>query len=76
MPAAHASRWRQEAGDISRRVRAHCWSQAKQPYTFYAGTDDLDVAVLLAGRTGFDRGQRLAATIDAATAELGRGSFV
>ena len=46
---------------------------AKQAYTFYAGTDDLDAAVLLAGRTGFDRGPRLASTIDAIAAELGRG---
>ena len=70
LPAAHASRWRQEAADISRWVQAHCWSQAKQSYTFYAGTDDLDAAVLLAGRTGFDRGQRLAATIRALRNEL------
>ena len=49
---------------------------AKQSYTFYAGTEDLDAAVLLAGRTGFDRGERLASTIGAVTAELGRGSFV
>ena len=76
LPAAHAPRWRQEAADITRWVHAHCWSQAKQSYTFYAGTDDLDAAVLLAGRTGFDRGERLASTIDAVTAELGHGSFV
>ena len=76
LPAAHAARWRQEAADITRWVQAHCWSQAKQSYTFYAGTDELDAAVLLAGRTGFDRGQRLAATIDAVTAELGRGPLV
>ncbi len=30
-------------------------------------------AVLLGGRTGFDRGPRLARTIEALTAELGRG---
>ena len=39
-------------------VDEHCWSEAKQSYTFYAGTDDLDAATLLAGRTGFDRGER------------------
>jgi GH15 family glucan-1,4-alpha-glucosidase len=76
LPAAHAPRWRQEAADIARWVREHCWSRAKRSYTFYAGTDDLDAAVLLAARTGFDRGPRLASTIDAITAELGRGSFV
>ena len=76
LPAAHAARWRQEAAGISRWVQAHCWSQAKQSYTFYAGTDDLDAAVLLAGRTGFDRGPRLASTIGAIVAELGRGPFL
>ncbi len=76
LPAAHAARWRQEAAGISRWVRDHCWSQAKESYTFYAGTDDLDAAVLLAARTGFDRGPRLASTIEAVVAELGRGPFV
>ena len=76
LPDRHAARWRQEAADITGWVRAHCWSPAKQSYTFYAGTEDLDAAVLLAGRTGFDRGPRLATTIDAVTAELGRGAFV
>ena len=76
LPDAHAARWRQEAADITAWIQAHCWSPAKQSYTFYAGTDDLDAAVLLAGRTGFDRGPRLASTIDAVTAELGCGPFV
>ena len=76
LPAAHAARWRQEAAGISRWVGDHCWSQAKESYTFYAGTDDLDAAVLLAARTGFDRGPRLASTIEAVVAELGRGPFV
>ena len=39
--------------------------RAKQSYTFYAGTDDLDAATLLAGQTGFDRGERLAGTVAA-----------
>ena len=75
-PAPARARWRAEAAEIRRWVDAHCWSEAKQAYTFYAGTDDLDAAVLLAGRTGFDRGPRLASTIDAVTAELGRGPLV
>ena len=76
LPAAHAARWRQEAADITRWVQARCWSEARQSYTFYAGTDELDAAVLLAARTGFDRGPRLATTIEAVTGELGRGPFV
>ena len=49
---------------------------AKEAYTFYAGTDDLDAAVLLAGRTGFVRGPRLASTIDAIASELGHGPLL
>ena len=76
LPCAHAPRWRQEADDIREWVRTHCWSQAKQSYTFYAGSDELDAAVLLAGRTGFDRGERLATTAAALRAELGEGAFL
>lgn len=76
LPGAHAPRWRQEADNIREWVRTHCWSQAKQSYTFYAGTDELDAAVLLAGRTGFDRGERLATTVAALRAELGEGAFL
>jgi GH15 family glucan-1,4-alpha-glucosidase len=76
IPAPRAERWRAVASEIRVWVNAHCWSETKQAYTFYAGTDDLDAAVLLAGRTGFERGPRLVSTIDAVTAELGRGPLI
>jgi GH15 family glucan-1,4-alpha-glucosidase len=76
LPDDRADRWRSEAAEIKAWVAEHCWSEARQSYTFYAGTDDLDAAVLLAGRTGFDRGPRLASTIDAVAAELGRGPLL
>ena len=72
----HPGRWRTEADQIRAWVQEHCWSQAKQAYTFYAGTDDLDAATLLAGRTGFDRGERLAGTVRAIRRELARGPLV
>ena len=50
----------------------HCWSKSKSAYTFHAGTEELDAAVLLAARTGFLSGddERLLTTIDAIRAEL------
>jgi GH15 family glucan-1,4-alpha-glucosidase len=67
----HAERWQREADAIKAWVDEHCWSEVKRSYTFYAGTDDLDAATLLAGRTGFDRGERLAGTVRAVRGELG-----
>jgi GH15 family glucan-1,4-alpha-glucosidase len=72
----HASRWRTEAEHIRAWVHEHCWSEEKGSYTFYAGTDELDAATLLAGRTGFDRGERLAGTVRAVRRELARGPLV
>lgn len=76
IPDDHVARWRAEGGRIRQWVETHCWSQAKQAYTFYAGSDELDAAVLLAGRTGFDTGARLASTIDAVCSELVRDPLV
>jgi GH15 family glucan-1,4-alpha-glucosidase len=68
----HVPRWRSEREQIRRYIDERCWSDAKQAYTFYAGTDELDAAVLLMARTGFcEPGDpRLSATIDAITDEL------
>lgn len=76
IPNLGTERWRAGAEEIRDWVNTHCWSQAKSAYTFYAGTDDLDAAVLLAGRTGFERGPRLASTIEAIAGELGRGPLL
>jgi GH15 family glucan-1,4-alpha-glucosidase len=72
----HAQRWRTEADHIRSWVNAHCWSTEKNSYTFYAGSDNLDAATLLAGRTGFDRGERLAGTVAAVRRELADGPLV
>lgn len=76
LPGLRLARWRSGAEEIRDWVNAHCWSEAKGAYTFFAGTEDLDAAVLLAGRTGFERGPRLASTIRAVAAELGRGPLL
>ncbi|HEY6934482.1 MAG TPA: glycoside hydrolase family 15 protein [Marmoricola sp.] len=73
--SGHADRWRTEREAVHAWVDEHCWSETKQSYTFYAGTDKLDAAVLLAARTGFLAGDdpRLASTVAAIRAELGAG---
>jgi GH15 family glucan-1,4-alpha-glucosidase len=72
----HAHRWRHERDRIHDWVDEHCWSSSKNSYTFYAGTDDLDAATLLAGHTGFDRGERLAGTAAAIRRELSDGPLI
>ncbi len=71
-----SARWHDEAERIRTWIDTNCWSQVKHSYTFFAGTDDLDAAVLLAGRTGFDRGHRLRTSITAIREELGAGPLV
>jgi len=72
----HSYRWSQTRDAIKRWVDGHCWSTSKQSYTFYAGSDDLDAAVLLAGPVGFERGSRLTTTIAAIRAELAVGPLL
>lgn len=71
----HVQRWKLERDQIHGFVDQECWSETKRAYTFYAGTDELDAAVLLAARTGFCAGDdpRLGTTIDAIAAELAAG---
>jgi len=59
-------------------IDTHCWSPDKQSYTFHAGTDELDAAVLLAARTGYLAGDepRLAGTVRAGHDELGAGPWI
>lgn len=76
IPALDTERWRSGADEIRDWVNTHCWSDTKAAYTFHADTDDLDAAVLLAGRTGFERGPRLTSTIEAICADLGRGPLL
>ena len=71
LPGGRAERWRSEAAEIKQWVKDNCWSTRHQAYSFFAGTDELDASVLLAGRTGFDRGPRLTSTIEAVIDQLG-----
>lgn len=72
----HAQRWRAQANEIQGWVREHCWSKTKNSFAFYAGSDELDAATLLAGQTGFDRSHRLAGTVAAVLRELSDGPLI
>ena len=78
LSARDAGRWRAEAAAIRSWVDEHCWSQARRSYGFYAGSDELDAAVLLAGRMGFLPGgdPRFTQTIDAIRGELADGPLL
>ncbi len=70
------SRWRSEAGRIREWVQTHAWSEQKQAYVWYPGTDELDASILLHAISGFDRGPRMSSTLDALRDELGAGDHL
>jgi GH15 family glucan-1,4-alpha-glucosidase len=72
----HVERWANERDAIRAWVDEHCWSEKRSCYTGYAGTEGLDAATLLMARTGFDRGERLAGTVEAIRKELSDGPVV
>ncbi|WP_320780847.1 glycoside hydrolase family 15 protein [Streptomyces sp. CRN 30] len=71
-----ADRWRSERDLIRRWIDEHCWSAERGAYVWYPGTDRLDASVLLHAGSGFDRGERMSATIDALREELGAGPLL
>ena len=75
VPGHRVEKWRATAADIQDYVRTACWSAGRGTFTFYAGTDELDCAALLAARTGFCGGDdpQLHGTIDAVRSELCAG---
>jgi GH15 family glucan-1,4-alpha-glucosidase len=71
-----ASRWEVERDRIADWVNENCWSEERQTYTMYPGSDELDASILLHAPSGFNRGERMSRTIDAITAELGDGPLL
>lgn len=69
-------RWRSERDEIKKWVNEHCWSDDRQSYVWYAGSDELDASVLLHAMTGFDTGDRMSRTIDAVREDLGDGPLL
>lgn len=71
-----SERWRIEAERIRAWINEHGWSEERGAYVMHPGSDRLDASVLLHALSGFDRGARMARTIDALTAELGAGALL
>ena len=75
LPNDHVDRWREEREAVRELVEARCFSEEKGTYTFYAGSEELDAAVLRAARMGFTdpAGERMTGTIAAIRDELSAG---
>jgi GH15 family glucan-1,4-alpha-glucosidase len=75
MPGESVPRWREQRELVARHLERRCWSERARAYARSADSDELDAAVLLAGRGSWLRDQpdRLSATIDAIRRELGAG---
>jgi len=71
-----ADRWEEESRKIRDWIDTHCWSEEKKTYTFYAGTEKLDAALLLTTRFGFEHDGRLQTTRNAIERELAVGPLV
>ncbi len=69
-------RWEVERDDIAAWVHEHGWSEERQSYVMYPGSDALDASILLHAPSGFDRGEHMSKTIDALMGELGRGPLL
>ncbi|MBG6215882.1 GH15 family glucan-1,4-alpha-glucosidase [Arthrobacter sp. CAN_A6] len=69
-------RWRGERDRIRAWVEEHGWSEERQSYVWYPGSNDLDASILLHALSGFDTGPRMSSTIDALRDELGAGPLL
>lgn len=70
------ARWRAEAARIRDWVDEHGWDAERGAYVWYPGSDALDASILLHAISGFDRGERMSATLDALREELGAGPWL
>ncbi|MET3826613.1 GH15 family glucan-1,4-alpha-glucosidase [Sphingomonas sp. PvP055] len=75
LPTTCRDRWARERDRIAAWIEQHCWSETKQAFVFYPGSDKLDASLALAVRFGFDGHEKLRKTLDAIDAELGAGPY-
>ena len=76
LPSTCVPRWSRERDRIESWVNEHCWSQQKQAYTFYAGSDRLDASLTLAPYFKFPQNERLSLTCTALQKELQHGPWL
>ncbi|WLS80795.1 glycoside hydrolase family 15 protein [Erwinia pyri] len=69
-------RWERERDRISEWIETHCWSEKRQAYLFYAGSEDrLDASMALVYHYGNSvNRKRMLATYEAIYSELGHNS--
>jgi GH15 family glucan-1,4-alpha-glucosidase len=75
LPTTCRDRWGRERDRIKAWIEANCWSDVKQAFVMFPGSDKLDASLALAVRFGFDGHDRLKSTMHAIDRELGRGPF-
>ncbi|RKR73399.1 glycoside hydrolase family 15 protein [Frondihabitans australicus] len=68
--------WAKNRRLIEQWVDENGWNEERGAYVMRPGTSALDTAVLLHTMSGFDRGPRMSATIDAIVSELERDGLV
>ncbi|WP_318370679.1 glycoside hydrolase family 15 protein [Enterobacter sp.] len=68
-------RWSREKDRIRDWIESHCWSEKKQAYSFYAGTDRLDASLGLVWYYGMKVDpKRMISTYEMLVEELGHGT--
>ncbi len=75
LPTSCRDRWERERDRIAAWIRTEGWSEAKQAYIMYPGSDKLDASFAMAVRFRFGDGERVRMTLDAIQRELGRGPY-
>ena len=75
LPATCRPRWERTRDRIAAWIDTHCWSEERQSYLFYPGSDAFDASLALAVRFGFDGRDRLEKTIRAIDRHLSAGAF-
>ena len=75
LPTTCRDRWNRERQRVYDWIETHCWSEQRQAYTFYQGSDDVDASLALAVRFGYPNKARLRSTLEAIDDELRHGAF-
>ena len=75
LPTTCRDRWARERDRVADWIERNCWSEDRQAFVFYPGSERLDASLALAVRFGFDGREKLEKTLDAIDAELGAGPY-
>ena len=75
LPTTCQDRWSRERDRIRSWIEAECWSEKKNAYVMFPGSDKLDASLALARLFGYDSRERLTRTLEAIDRELGAGPF-